>query len=589
MPDIVSQIVGSRMQQRHNEKLQKSQQDFEQWKFLVGEYLKGTITQEKQPNLMPAVKDAYQGMLKEFKGTEHEPSFRMMGMEKGLEDKPEAPPAPKQPMMQAPPVIPDTSEGMAFGPHPSLPAPPRQAPAQQAPQTPAAMIKMGGNKSGEGYGGPSPSAPLLPPGWERTPDSELEARTTSALRGQLQARSGADLKAGQDRWQAFISNPENAVEYAKAEPNIKMALRAEVMFPQTNLGSMAMGGAVNMPGTIAGDDPSIQQFSPDPTKNYHATRDRAGNIIGIFAASYAPMYRMGKPVRDEVSGEWTYPMVSSRTGQMANSVGMAPPTGTWTRTSTGQKEQIIEMEDPDNPGQLIKAKVVLGSTTTSVPKPTAAPSGTPTRVGLPAPPSSPAAPIPMGKAPSQVRRGQENPLTAGAQNIIIQSKPTAELVRQAQQYIKLQGWDKDPTPMTTFLPRLSYAMGFGTDQGAFLGALNMDQIISAGSVLRTSGGVRAVQSLNMAMVHTPDAWKDSGKLMYDKLGAIADRLDIIQKVAREEGQRYPGLKRDGQSAPKEDSDLSVPPGRIKAKRLSDGAIVAIKESAFNDKEYEKVP
>jgi len=98
-------------------------------------------------------------------------------------------------------------------------------------------------------------------------------------------------------------------------------------------------------------------------------------------------------------------------------------------------------------------------------------------------------------------------------------------------------------PGQLLLPRLGYALGFGADIGGFLGSLSLDQVISAGSILRTSGGVRAVQALNLALVHTPDAWKDSGKLMYDKLGSISDRLRTIVQVARDEGKRLPGLPR----------------------------------------------
>lgn len=150
-------------------------------------------------------------------------------------------------------------------------------------------------------------------------------------------------------------------------------------------------------------------------------------------------------------------------------------------------------------------------------------------------------PRPIAISAGEGRREQENPLTPAAQSIVMSTKPAITMVDRALVEMKKMGMDNSATPGTTLLPRLAYALGYGTDQGRFLADLSMDSLVSAGSLLKTTGGQRSIVALQKALVHTPEAWKDSGKLMYDKMRAIKDRLQEVEKVARGEGKKYPGM------------------------------------------------
>ena len=425
----------------------------------------------------------------------------------------------------------------------SMPSPARGLPASAAAFLPSMPAPMPSSPSvsatNTGFGGPS--MPFWQPG--RTPTEigrGMGEKAAAFAAPQLRGKSEIGREEGERNWQQLMANPDFAAQYAKADPADQMRMQAEVRYPQISMSGMGGGGgAVGVAGTIAGNDPSIQQFNPDPKKSYHLIRDRSGKILNIFEASFAPMFSQG-PTVTSPTGEQARDILNRRTGQTERTIPMGVPVSAWSRTATGQRQQLVQIEDPDNPGQLMEATVTLGTATTTTPNPPGLPGVAPRPTpGLP----TPSAPKRVGTAASQVRASWLNELTPGAQSIVLNAQPTLDLIDKARAEIKRQGWDKDTMPGQLLLPRLGYALGFGADIGGFLGSLSLDQVISAGSILRTSGGVRAVQALNLALVHTPDAWKDSGKLMYDKLGSISDRLRTIVQVARDEGKRLPGLPR----------------------------------------------
>ena len=425
----------------------------------------------------------------------------------------------------------------------SMPSPARGLPASAAAFLPSMPAPMPSSPSvsatNTGFGGPS--MPFWQPG--RTPTEigrGMGEKAAAFAAPQLRGKSEIGREEGERNWQQLMANPDFAAQYAKADPADQMRMQAEVRYPQISMSGMGGGGgAVGVAGTIAGNDPSIQQFNPDPKKSYRLICDRSGKILNIFEASFAPMFSQG-PTVTSPTGEQARDILNRRTGQTERTIPMGVPVSAWSRTATGQRQQLVQIEDPDNPGQLIEATVTLGTATTTTPNPPGLPGVAPRPTpGLP----TPSAPKRVGTAASQVRASWLNELTPGAQSIVLNAQPTLDLIDKARAEIKRQGWDKDTMPGQLLLPRLGYALGFGADIGGFLGSLSLDQVISAGSILRTSGGVRAVQALNLALVHTPDAWKDSGKLMYDKLGSISDRLRTIVQVARDEGKRLPGLPR----------------------------------------------
>lgn len=74
-----------------------------------------------------------------------------------------------------------------------------------------------------------------------------------------------------------------------------------------------------------------------------------------------------------------------------------------------------------------------------------------------------------------------------------------------------------------FLPdRLKYAVGISGTTGGMLADLSLSSIVGAARVLK--GSSRAYQIFEQALVHTPNAWKDSPQLIYDKLGKMERNL-----------------------------------------------------------------
>jgi hypothetical protein len=86
--------------------------------------------------------------------------------------------------------------------------------------------------------------------------------------------------------------------------------------------------------------------------------------------------------------------------------------------------------------------------------------------------------------------------------------------------------------------RLGYAMGFGSKNGqlaADVSNIELQRVIGASRVL--AGSSRAFAALQAAMVHTPNAWKDSPQLMYQKLQTIKSNIEGTIRDAELYGQK----------------------------------------------------
>jgi hypothetical protein len=96
-------------------------------------------------------------------------------------------------------------------------------------------------------------------------------------------------------------------------------------------------------------------------------------------------------------------------------------------------------------------------------------------------------------------------------------------------------------PLSTAIERLGYGAGFSTSMDDLIAKLELGKVANAASILR--GSSRSIQALTMAQQHLPDPKKDSSQLMYNKLQSARQYIQDIQDNARNEMQRYPGLKR----------------------------------------------
>ncbi len=147
---------------------------------------------------------------------------------------------------------------------------------------------------------------------------------------------------------------------------------------------------------------------------------------------------------------------------------------------------------------------------------------------------------PLGASQGTFRMQAENPLTPGAQKVMEETQPVLDMMQRVEKM--LEPFKDSKMPASTLLPRIAYSLGYGGDTGALLSALELSRITQAAAVLKGSGS-RARQILERAMVHTPNAWVDSPKLMMDKLKNIEVNIQAIQHAAGEFGKHYPGLDR----------------------------------------------
>ena len=118
------------------------------------------------------------------------------------------------------------------------------------------------------------------------------------------------------------------------------------------------------------------------------------------------------------------------------------------------------------------------------------------------------------------------PLQSWAQQTVANSMPVLDQVN---------GLLKDIEPLKDnnqagylALDRIGYAVGIAGENGqlaADISNIELQKVIGGARILK--GSSRAVQALQMAMVHMPNAWVDSPKLMYQKLQNLKQNLEGV--------------------------------------------------------------
>ncbi len=165
----------------------------------------------------------------------------------------------------------------------------------------------------------------------------------------------------------------------------------------------------------------------------------------------------------------------------------------------------------------------------------------PSGVAAPARPRGPAtgvgAPITAGETASARRMRLENPYTPNGAKVMTELEPRMQMVGRLLK--QLEPYKNKDIPMTSALDSLAYKMGYAGDTGGFLSQLNLGSIAQAGSLIK--GVSRSQQVLGQAMVHTPDAWKDSGKMMYQKLSEIYRNMQDMKSAVDKYEKKYPGM------------------------------------------------
>lgn len=143
------------------------------------------------------------------------------------------------------------------------------------------------------------------------------------------------------------------------------------------------------------------------------------------------------------------------------------------------------------------------------------------------------------------------PLIPAAQNTIVAAQPVLDQVDKLIGDIDALKIGDNNTPGYLFGSRLKYAAGMSSPEGSLgkdIAGLSLGSVVEAASVLK--GSSRSVLALKKALEHTPNPWKDSPKLMKEKLKTIQDRLKDVVADAYKYGKKgAPG------------SGLGPPPGK----------------------------
>jgi len=130
------------------------------------------------------------------------------------------------------------------------------------------------------------------------------------------------------------------------------------------------------------------------------------------------------------------------------------------------------------------------------------------------------------------------PLQSWAQQTVVQTQDRLKQVTALEDKIKSLGLQDNNQSGYLATSRLGYALGHTSDEGtlaAEISNIELQRVINAATILK--GSSRAYAALSQAMVHTPNAWVDSPKLMLQKLQTIESNLSDMQKDAIQYGQK----------------------------------------------------
>lgn len=533
-------------------------------------------------------------------------------------EAPSTTPAPS--ILTPPPASPDQGETAdsfinPAGPAPS--APPQQAPVSspQAPVTntplPPALTQASQlSQSGFGITPPPPTTSPDPSVFRGDP-SEYGQRMAAQTAPLLSMQTSAALAADRAKHQGNIDRLRTTPGFDQLTPREQFsAISGHSISPEPTRsmpgmtesvqGDVDYNGAPVEPGTvgrkmlIAGKPVFTPSAYKQTLKNYIDTK--TGKTVTYFVDPYnhTATDQQGNPVSLE---------------------GLTP--ALLPQTVTGMSMETKEVADPNDPSRLVLMQVPTPRSSTvqkqlpqqiSPPpgtapgnaqnQPTARPrssggsQGQPVAPGSPKPASTPSATPSgaprgakvIGTPAGQVRRDIENPYTPAGQSVLQQTDSVLPSVERVM--AQLASLKDNNTPMSMGGDKLLYSIGMSSDMSKLINELELEKITAAGSALKSAGGIRAIQALKQAQVHTADPSKDSPKLMYEKLQTIHDRLTDVNSAVDKHEKKYPGM------TPPPGRTLTPPPasstGTIRVKRKSDGATGNMNASDFDPGKYEKL-
>jgi hypothetical protein len=125
-------------------------------------------------------------------------------------------------------------------------------------------------------------------------------------------------------------------------------------------------------------------------------------------------------------------------------------------------------------------------------------------------------------------------LIPAAQNVLTQIDPVLEQIEAAKQ--ELESVKNDNQNFYYAKDFLEYKLGKDTGVSGLIANLSMAGILGASRILR-GGASRTKAIFEEAQQHTPSVWKDSPKLIYDKLTQMEKSIISGKTALYEEGRR----------------------------------------------------
>ncbi len=254
----------------------------------------------------------------------------------------------------------------------------------------------------------------------------------------------------------------------------------------------------------------------DPAKWYQEHIDRASGKVQGYDVTSAPSYTVPK-VTTSTRQEWKDVGVNDKGEKVYQRFDAS------TSRTTGPKLTASERDATD------KAAVAPVTPAGPVaPKVPGTPATTPgQRTGA--------------LSPQAFKMNAENPLTPEGQRTIVEVNNNMASIDAA---IKAIAPLKDINTPGYFAPeRGAYWAGLATKYTPLINNIEMERVLGAGNLLKSSGGVRALAALKQAEIHTPVMAKDSPQMIYEKLQNMKQRFQTFGKDVLESERRNPNLIR----------------------------------------------
>ena len=152
-------------------------------------------------------------------------------------------------------------------------------------------------------------------------------------------------------------------------------------------------------------------------------------------------------------------------------------------------------------------------------------------------------------------------LAPDAQKLLAMTAPILDQIQAAKKELEDRGLKDNNHDFYFARDRIKYAAGLDSGTTGLIAKLSMAGILGASRILK-GGASRTKQIFQEAQQHTPNVWKDSPKLVYDKLSQMETSIQNGNAALYEE-------QRSGTAPP-------VKPGMLPPKSSASGPTQAPK-------------